>query len=101
LKFIRLLSLNLPIIDPSLYIHRFAAQLELKDDNNIDRTHIVAMTALRLVARMKRDWIQVGRRPSGVCGACLLIAARMHGFKRSQRGNNTLFIFTHESMCTA
>lgn len=27
------------------------------------------MTALRLVARMKRDWIHHGRRPAGLCGA--------------------------------
>eukprot|EP00122_Pirum_gemmata_P010760 Pgem_evm1s9959 len=32
---------------------------------------------------MKRDWIHVGRRPDGVCGAALLIAARMHNFSRS------------------
>ena len=31
LKFTRLLSLTLPIIDPSLYIHRFASKLELGD----------------------------------------------------------------------
>jgi len=85
LKFVRLLNLSLPIIDPSLYIHRFAAQLELKDKEGRDRTHLVAMTALRLVARMKRDWILVGRRPSGICGASLLIASRMHGFRRTQK----------------
>ena len=27
------------------------------------------MTAMRLVARMKRDWIHHGRRPAGLCGA--------------------------------
>ena len=27
------------------------------------------MTALRLVSRMKRDWMHMGRRPSGLCGA--------------------------------
>jgi len=43
------------------------------------------MSALRLVQRMKRDWIQTGRRPSGICGAALLIAARVHGFRRTQR----------------
>ena len=48
-------------------------------------THEVSMTALRLVARMKRDWLQIGRRPSGICGAALLVAARLHGFKRTQR----------------
>ena len=131
LKFIRTLHIALPIIDPSLYIHRFAAQLEIgnaqhsggsappsspaaaaaaasaaaaspspsiSDSSTSPSTsspsfavpvrasvHVVAMTALRLVARMKRDWLQVGRRPSGICGACLLIACRMHGYRRSQR----------------
>ncbi|CAF4909972.1 unnamed protein product [Pieris macdunnoughi] len=41
------------------------------------------MTALRLVQRMKRDSIHSGRRPSGVCGAALLIAARLHNFSRT------------------
>jgi len=40
------------------------------------------MTALRLVARMKRDWIVAGRRPAGICAAALLIASRAHGFER-------------------
>ena len=43
------------------------------------------MSALRLVQRMRRDWIQTGRRPSGICGAALLIASRVHGFRRTQR----------------
>ncbi len=30
------------------------------------------MTALRLVSRMKRDWIHHGRRPAGLCGAGVL-----------------------------
>ena len=29
----------------------------------------MANTALKIVARMKRDWILTGRRPSGICGA--------------------------------
>ena len=48
-----------------------------------DKTHEVSRTALRLVQRMKRDWIHTGRRPSGLCGAALLIAARIHGFNRT------------------
>ena len=43
----------------------------------------VSMTALRLVSRMKKDWMHFGRRPSGLCGAALLIAARLHAFNRS------------------
>jgi transcription factor IIIB subunit 2 len=34
---------------------------------------------------MKRDWMQTGRRPSGVCGAALWVAALLHGFERSKR----------------
>uniref|UniRef100_A0A3B5AP46 Transcription factor TFIIB cyclin-like domain-containing protein n=1 Tax=Stegastes partitus TaxID=144197 RepID=A0A3B5AP46_9TELE len=41
------------------------------------------MTALRLVQRMKRDWMHTGRRPSGLCGAALLVAARLHDFRRT------------------
>jgi transcription initiation factor TFIIIB Brf1 subunit/transcription initiation factor TFIIB len=80
LKLCRVLHLSLPIIDPSFYIHRFASRLEFGEKQNL-----VAQTALRLISRMKRDWIHTGRRPAGLCGAALLIAARMHGFRRSQR----------------
>lgn len=77
LKFRRLLGLKLEIIDPALYVYRFAAHLDLDDKANA-----VALTALRLVGRMKRDWIVAGRRPAGICAAALLIAARAHGFSK-------------------
>lgn len=32
---------------------------------------------------MNRDWMVTGRRPSGLCGAAILISARMNGFQRS------------------
>ncbi|KAL1925245.1 uncharacterized protein VTP21DRAFT_128 [Calcarisporiella thermophila] len=80
LRFIKVLHLNLPLVDPSLYISRFASMLEFGD-----HTHKVAQDALRLVQRMDRDWIQTGRRPSGICGACLLIASRMNGFRRTEQ----------------
>ena len=72
-----LLNFQMPLVDPALFIQRFAACLEFGE-----RTHDVSMTALKLVAHMKRDWMATGRRPAGICGACLVIAARMHGFKR-------------------
>jgi len=80
LKFRRLLGLKLEIIDPALYIYRFAAHLDLDEKANA-----VALTALRLVGRMKRDWIVAGRRPAGICAAALLIPARAHGFTKQHQ----------------
>ncbi|XP_029453959.1 transcription factor IIIB 90 kDa subunit isoform X2 [Rhinatrema bivittatum] len=74
----RELCINAPAIDPCLYIPRFAHMLEFGDKN-----HEVSMTALRLLQRMKRDWMHTGRRPSGLCGAALLVASRMHDFRRT------------------
>ncbi|KAF9414344.1 hypothetical protein HW555_007741 [Spodoptera exigua] len=65
-------------MDPCLYILRFSSQLQFGE-----KSHEVSMTALRLVQRMKRDSIHSGRRPSGICGAALLIAARLHEFNRT------------------
>ncbi|KAJ2125863.1 transcription factor TFIIIB subunit brf1 [Coemansia sp. RSA 720] len=79
-KLVNLLNLQLPIVDPSLYIARFAGMLQFGD-----KTQQVIVDASRLVQRMDRDWIRTGRRPAGICGACLLIAARLHNFRRTQR----------------
>jgi transcription factor IIIB subunit 2 len=79
LQFIRLLSLRLPIVDPSLYIHRFAQRLELGP-----KVNAVATTALRIVTRMKKDWIILGRRPDGICACAMLVSCRAHGFAKAQ-----------------
>ncbi|KAJ6629554.1 Transcription factor IIIB 90 kDa subunit [Pseudolycoriella hygida] len=82
LKLSQALCINIPSIgkkrDPCLYIMRFANKMELGD-----KTHEVSMTAQRLVQRMVKDSIHSGRRPSGLCGAALLIAARMHDYSRT------------------
>ncbi|GJE90501.1 CYCLIN and BRF1 domain-containing protein [Phanerochaete sordida] len=78
LQLVRTLNLRLPQIDPSHHISRFAALLEFGEE-----TPRVAVDATRLVARMDRDWLARGRRPSGICGAALLLAARMNNFRRS------------------
>ncbi|KAI8984374.1 cyclin-like protein [Mycotypha africana] len=80
LKLCRVLNLHLPHVDPSLYISRFAVALDFGD-----YTQRVAQDAVRIAQRMDRDWITSGRRPAGICGACLLIAARMNGFRRTVR----------------
>merc|ERR1719265_2730175 len=63
---------TLPMIDPSVYVERFARRLELGSMQG---------KAMRIIQFMHRDWICVGRRPNGLCGAALLIAAFYHGFQ--------------------
>ncbi|CAG9765683.1 unnamed protein product [Ceutorhynchus assimilis] len=65
-------------LDPCLYILRFASKLEFGA-----KTQQVTNTALRMVQRMKRDSLHSGRRPSGLCGAALLMSARLHDYNRS------------------
>lgn len=75
---VRELNINLPLIDPAHLIARFAALLEFGEETNK-----VVIDATRLVGRFSRDWMTHGRRPAGICGACLLLAARMNHFRRS------------------
>ena len=81
MKLVKELNLNhtdIPVIDPAVYISRFAALLDFGEEENR-----VANDAVRLVQRFSRDWMNQGRRPAGICGACLIIAARMNNFRRS------------------
>ncbi|CAL8092322.1 unnamed protein product [Calicophoron daubneyi] len=75
----RRLHLVIPEMDPCIYIDRFASQLEFGD-----KMSMVATTAMRLLQRMKKDWLTTGRRPSGLAAAALLVAARIHEFNRTE-----------------
>ncbi|CAI6340216.1 unnamed protein product [Periconia digitata] len=59
---------------------KFCRKLEFGDDS-----HRVATDACRLLKRMNRDWMVQGRNPAGLCGACIIIAARMNNFRRTVR----------------
>lgn len=63
-------------IDPSVFVERFAKKLDLGG-----QLGAVTSTAMRLIKFMERDWICVGRRPNGIVGAALLVAAHYHGIK--------------------
>ncbi|XP_055376716.1 transcription factor IIIB 90 kDa subunit [Condylostylus longicornis] len=91
LKLSNALCINIPSVDPCLYVMRFGNKLQFGS-----KTHEVSMTALRIVQRMKKDSIHSGRRPTGLCGAALLIAARMHDFGRSI-GDIVKIVKIHES----
>ncbi|AEO60964.1 hypothetical protein MYCTH_2310743 [Thermothelomyces thermophilus ATCC 42464] len=68
-----------PIIIEDL-IFRFASKLEFLHDTNK-----VALSAIRIAQRMRHDNITHGRRPAGICGAALIMAARAHNYRRTVR----------------
>ena len=69
------LQLHLSINDPTIYLRRYADQLNIGQ-----ATHQVAQDSIHILQLMQRDWLTTGRRPNGLCAACLLLASRAHGF---------------------
>ncbi|GMH38136.1 hypothetical protein BSKO_06020 [Bryopsis sp. KO-2023] len=67
-------------VDPSLFIHRYADRLRFGA-----KSPQIVKSALAFIKSMKRDWIQTGRRPSGLCGAALLLASQIHGCPRNKK----------------
>ena len=67
------------MIDPSIYVYRFCSELEFGDE----KFKKVKDTAIRLIQSMNRSWMSTGRRPNGLCAAAILVAAKIHGFKRT------------------
>ncbi|RLV90194.1 Transcription factor IIIB 70 kDa subunit [Spathaspora sp. JA1] len=79
LKMVKALHItSLPLADPSLFIQHFAEKLDFRDKNTK-----VVKDAVKLAHRMSSDWIHEGRRPAGIAGACVLLAARMNNFRRT------------------
>ncbi|KEG10390.1 transcription factor [Trypanosoma grayi] len=69
---------EVPVIDPSCMVHRFAEQMDLGP-----LTGPVVVCALKVLRAMRDDWIACGRRPMGVCVAALLVACYMFNIPRS------------------
>jgi transcription factor IIIB subunit 2 len=59
---------------------KYCRKLEFGSDS-----HRVANDACAILKRMKRDWMVQGRQPAGLCGACIILAARMNNFRRTVR----------------
>lgn len=59
-----------PVVEVENLIMKFARKLEF--GNALMK---IAEDAAKLVKRMKRDWMVTGRRPAGLCGACIILAA--------------------------
>lgn len=68
------------LVEVEPLILKYAAKLEFGE-----KTRQVAEDAVKIIRRMKRDWIVTGRHPAGLCGACIILAARMNNFRRTVR----------------
>ncbi|XP_065852522.1 transcription factor IIIB 60 kDa subunit-like isoform X2 [Euphorbia lathyris] len=66
------------LLDPSIFIHKYTASLSGGKNKDISDA------ALTIIASMNRDWMQTGRRPSGLWGAALYISALSHGLNCSK-----------------
>lgn len=71
---------NIRHVVPEDLIWRFAAKLEFYRDTNR-----VAERAIRIMQRMRYDEMTHGRRPAGICGAALIMAARSLNYRRTVR----------------
>lgn len=130
LHFIRMLNIQLPIIDPSLYIHRFAHLLDLthvsiqefdeEQKKNVEEGRPKVVTppivpseyvenskslldsiinlSLRIIHRMNKDWMVLGRRPDGICAAALLISCRSHNIIITQEYICSIFRICKETI---
>lgn len=78
MQLVQKLCLSIPLVDPCLFIRRFCDRLEFGN-----KLEDVVRLATRFLQSMDRAWISTGRRPNGLCGAAILIAARVLNFQRS------------------
>eukprot|EP00760_Papus_ankaliazontas_P012465 PhM_4_TR15309/c0_g4_i1/m.76373/K15196/BRF1, GTF3B; transcription factor IIIB 90 kDa subunit len=71
------LRMPIPPMDPSVYLSRLATKLDLGDAE-----HGVITYGTHILARMKKEWIDYGRKPYGIVAAALLIACDVCGVSR-------------------
>ena len=74
LKIVKVLNLELPPSDPSIYIDKFCSNLKFESKRNE-----IKETVRKLLKGMTKDWMSYGRRPASLCGAAIWIAAKIHG----------------------
>ena len=75
MQFVQKYQIKIPLVDPCLFIRRFCDRLDFGS-----KLEDVVRLATRFLQSMDRAWISTGRRPNGLCGAAILIAARVLNF---------------------
>ncbi|KCZ81908.1 hypothetical protein H312_00667 [Anncaliia algerae PRA339] len=74
-KLVKFLNLSVEHNDPSIFLPRYFTKLKYTNSEILN-------LSLRIVMRMKSDWISTGRRPNNLCGVSLLIAGRVYNEER-------------------
>ncbi|GIQ86360.1 transcription factor IIIB subunit Brf1 [Kipferlia bialata] len=75
LAFTHEFNIQLQVVDPSLYMRRFVQAFS----SQIDDEKKVLSVSLRILQRATRDYLHLGRKPSGLCAAALFVACRVCG----------------------
>ena len=81
LRLVRDMNLEARLSDPSLYVPRFLRALAVP--SNVERKMLDYV--LRLLARMREDWLAQGRRPTGLIAAGFYIACKCFEVSRSMK----------------
>lgn len=66
--------------DPEDLIAKFCEKLDFGD-----KQRDIMDDAVKVAKCMDRDWMTTGRRPAGIAGAAVIIAARMNNYRRTLR----------------
>ncbi|KAK2416198.1 Cyclin/Brf1 TBP-binding protein [Trifolium repens] len=72
-------------IDPCLFLYKYTSNLLGH------RNGVVSETALSIIKDMNRNWMQTGRKPSGLFAAALFISSNGHGHNISKTDILRLF----------
>jgi hypothetical protein len=80
--------------DPSLYVPRFMRSLHFPKDKEKQILEYV----LRLLSRMREDWLGVGRRPTGLIAAGFFIASKCFHINKSIKEISTVLKVSEETI---
>jgi len=87
------LRLQIPPLDPSVYMTRLAMRLELGE-----REEEILHHGEAILSSMRKEWIDYGRRPYGVVAAALLTACSICGEARSVSQLSQMVMLTEETI---
>jgi transcription factor IIIB subunit 2 len=94
LKLARDMNLEVKLTDPSMYVPRFMRALNFP---KADEKKILEYV-LRLLARMREDWLGQGRRPTGLIAAGFWIACKCFNVQKSMKEISLILKVSEETI---